>query len=206
MGTNTISLKYYFLESPQDLEIRFKVLLKNQLVMSQCDLQNYHFHQDSRSYQPNEDRHSLPARVENLSKDWIYDHADVSNTYEDEKISELMSTDVPENQFPRRSAAGNMGQTNVPQTLENDGEKFLIRIECKDHPSLLVRIDKTKSVLELKEMIEMCLKLYNFNVVSKEDIGLLFQGEKLENDTNILLIAKTQSRCVMVMEVLSSKM
>ena len=178
--------------------------------MSQCVLQNYQFHQDSLMFQPNGDRHSLPARVEKLSKDWIYDHVDVSNTCEDEYMNaneDAMNTDVPESLFPPRSAAGKMtDQTNVPQTLENDGEKFLIRIECKDHPSLLVRIDKTKSVLELKEMIEKCLKLYDFNVVDKKDIGLLFQGEKLENDTNILSIAKIQSRCVMVMEEQSSKM
>jgi len=73
------------------------------------------------------------------------------------------------------------------EELDN-GEKFLIRVEYTDHPSFLIRIDKTKRVIQLKEMMEKCLELYNFNIVRTNEMGLLFKTERLEDDTKLMAI------------------
>jgi hypothetical protein len=74
-----------------------------------------------------------------------------------------------------------------------------------EHPEFLVRIDKRKTVLELKEMIEKCLELYNFNVVNKEDIGLLFKHERLENETKIMSIDGIYSNYCNVMAMVTTQ-
>ena len=67
----------------------------------------------------------------------------------------------------------------------NCGRKYLIQIEFENHPAFTISIDESKTVLNLKGMMEKMLELCNFNRVKAADMRLLFATDLLDNKTKL---------------------
>ena len=214
---NRIMFEYMFGSGHVDLNIRFKVVLKNQFQMSMVNSRNFTFHAESRQYHENGLRTEKVEMVDKLTEG--YDGTTLEAHFSQDSIfftsgnrfagraqgslagSPHVSSDWnPISDMKRYMDWGqnniigpNMKRLNLKEN-ELARQKVLLYIEYMSHPPFLIIIDKARTVMNLKQMMEKTLNLYNFLPPNARQMRLVYNGQIQDDKSKLIEVLKADAR------------
>ena len=207
---NTIDIKYFIVESCDDLEIRFKIMMKSELSISMIEKRNVKIDPEAHTF------HRNGYTIENDLCSVLHKGFRISSikNQQESKITEIQTTDLNNNfisldnhdsfahGFPTIIAGSSRKKTakrKLPTFLSSfisgqisnesgrsiHGEKILIFIEYLSHPTFIIFMDLGRKVKFLKQTVKKTLEKLNYHPHDTKDIRLIFNANSIADEKTL---------------------
>ena len=207
---NTIDIKYFIVESCDDLEIRFKIMMKSELSISMIDKRNVKIDPEAHTF------HRNGFTTENDTCAVLHKGFRISSikNQRESNITEIQTTDLNNNfisldnhdsisiDFPPTIAGSSRKKTSkrklptflsslISSQISNESgrsihrEKILIFIEYLSHPTFIIFMDLGRKVKFLKQTVKKTLEKLNYHTHDIKDIRLIFNANSMIDEKTL---------------------
>ena len=207
---NTIDIKYFIVGSCDDLEIRFKIMMKSELSISMIEKRNVKIDPEAHTF------HRNGYTIENDLCSVLHKGFRISSirNQPESKFTEIQTTDLNNNfislddhdsfslGFPTIMAGSSRKKTSkrklptflssfISSQMSNEtgrsihGEKILIFIEYLSHPTFMIFMDLGRKVKFLKQTVKKTLEKLNYHPHDTKDIRLIFNANSIIDEKTL---------------------
>ena len=212
---NTIDIQYFIVESCEDLEITFKIMMRSELKISLIERRNIKIGPEAHTFH----RNGFTTETETchvLHKGFRI--STIKNEPEPPKFTAIETVDLKNNTsdiynlpsnlytnllgFPSRRAGSSRNKTpkrkptllsswisSQSSTSRNErsthGEKVLIFIEYLNHPTFIVFMDLGRTVKFLKQTVKKTTQKLKYHVHDVKDIRLIFNAKPINEEDTL---------------------